>query len=356
MPSLSASSFSSCSCGRTAYSDKPLGGKGDAAIDLFNPYVLGTLIQAFINVLLGLSIYITFSAGLLSVGNAGFMSIGAYTAALIAVHWQWPMVFGLAAAACMGALAGLLLGIPTLRLRGVYLAIATLGFGEVVRVTLHNLQFTGGALGVRNIPSFVRVFRQMLEQNAIYNVWGLTSTQWAQLITLFITIAVGAIIVFAILRQENSRIGRAIRALGADEVAADVAGISIVRYRMLVFVEGAAVAGLAGGFYAYFNNVVHPEIFGYHRAVDILLYAVLGGSGIVWGPVVGALSLSLIPESLRFLQDYKLVIFGALVVIMMAVRPQGLIDKPLVNTLKATLHNLLRFKSGNPTMPGAGPR
>lgn len=302
-------------------------------MDVLSPYYLGIIVQALVAVLLGLSIYFTLSAGLLSVGHAGFMSIGAFTAALVSLHLEWPMVAGLLAAMLTGAGAGLLIGLPTLRLRGVYLAVATLGFGEVVRVIFLNLEITGGALGLKNIPNFARLFRDWFGRIGMDGMLGLTATQLGQLLTLLLVGTVVALTIVFIRRQERSRFGRAIRAMGADEVAAEVAGISVVAYRMLTFVEGAAVAGLAGGLFAYVNNIVHPEMFGFQRAVDILLYAVLGGSGIVWGPVFGALTLSLLPEVLRFLQDYRNILFGAVLVFMMAVRPQGIIDRPLLDAL-----------------------
>ncbi|MDE1948612.1 MAG: branched-chain amino acid ABC transporter permease [Burkholderiales bacterium] len=252
------------------------------------------------NALLALSIYLTLSCGLLSLANAAFMGIGAYTSALLTMNEGAP--FGLAIAAGMAAPAAVAfaIGKPTLRLSGVYLAMATLAFGEVVRIGILNTEdLTGGALGLNGIPQ---------------------STQWWHVL-----LALGASL-FLLGRLRRSKVGRAFEAIKQDDTAAELMGVDTNAYKMLAFVLGAAIAGLAGTLNAHLTFFIGPNEFGFDRGVDILTMAILGGINGLLGPVVGAFIVTLLPELLRSLQDYRLVVNGLILVAIVLFLPRGIWD------------------------------
>jgi len=301
-------------------------------MDFFNIYYLQIITFLAINAILALSFYLPLAAGQLSLGSAGFMSIGAYTAAILSINYGLPIFITMIAGALAAAFVGILLGFPALRLTGVYLAIATLGFGEVVRVLFLNLKITNGALGIPGIPNLNGYF------SGLYQTWGLQGDtlgldlpRLSALTTLLFCYLVLAICVVFILRQQKSRVGRAMAAIKADEVASGVMGIGTTYVKMMAFTQGAFLAGLAGGLSAHVTNFIAPGDFDYHRAIDILLFVVLGGSELVWGGLLGAAILSVMPEFLRFMQDFRWIIFGALLVVMMVFRPQGLLDQQVLN-------------------------
>ncbi|WP_366924403.1 branched-chain amino acid ABC transporter permease [Metallumcola ferriviriculae] len=303
-------------------------------MDFLNAYYLQIITFVAINAILALSIYIPFSAGQLSLGNAGFMSIGAYTAAILSLNYDTNIFISIIAGALVAALVGMVLGFPALRLTGLFLAIATLGFGEVVRVVFLNLKITNGALGLPGIPNLNNLFGGYLKAAGIDSLWGLRFTQVSAILTLVFSFAVLAVCFVFILRQEKSRIGRAMAAIKADEVAAEVMGISTTYVKMLAFAQGAFLAGLAGALSAHITNFISPGDFGYHHAIDMLLFVVLGGSEVVWGGLLGAFIITTIPEVLRFVEDYRWILFGMLLVLMMAFRPQGIIDANLFKRSK----------------------
>ena len=300
---------------------------------LFNAYYLQIFATAALMALIGFSAYLPLRAGIISVGTGGFMSIGAFTAGILGQEYGLSPGVGIIAAIACGAVAGLLLGLPTLRLRGIYLAIATLGFGEVVRVVFTNLEITGGALGIKGITSFDGMLTRAFRAADVSQPLGLAVNQASQLIVLVGLILLLVLLIVFLQRQERSRVGRALSAIREDETAAEVLGIDVVHYRLVVFVESAAIAGLGGGLYAYMYHAIGPGNFGYERSIDVLLYAVLGGSEVVWGPLLGSAILNLLPEYLRFLQDYRLMVYGAAVVLLMAWRPQGLLDQEVIDRL-----------------------
>lgn len=252
------------------------------------------------NALLALSIWLTLACGMLSIANAGFMALGAYATALLTVNYGWPFPVVLAAGMAAPALMAFLIGKPTLRLSGVYLAMATLAFGEVVRIVLLNLDsITGGALGLNGIPQL---------------------TQWWH-------VALALVAVLLLLwRLRVSRVGRAFEAIREDEVAAGLMGMNVDGYKMLAFVLGAAIAGLAGALNAHLTFFIGPGEYGFDRAVEILTMAILGGIGSLTGPVLGAVILTLLPELLRALQQFRLVINGAILVLIVLFLPRGIWD------------------------------
>jgi branched-chain amino acid transport system permease protein len=225
-----------------------------------------------LNGLLALSIFCTLCCGQLSLANAGFMAIGAYTGAILTQNAHAPFPLALFAATVVPAIFAVPLGLPVLRLRGVFLAIATIGFGEVVRLGFVNWDYTNGALGLVAIP------------------------QKTGLWTIFVALAVA---LYVLARLRGSRAGYALEAIREDEPAARTMGIATTRYKLAMFALGAAMAGLSGALEAHFTFMVAPNGYGFSRAVDMLVYAVVGGSSVFYGPVVGAAFLTVLPEVLR---------------------------------------------------------
>ena len=303
---------------------------------LFNPYYLQIITFILINAMLGISIYLTLSTGQLSLGNAGFMSVGAYTSALLTLKAGWPIYLAVPTGGVAACFAAALIGIPATRLQGIYLAIATLGFGEVVRVIILNLKITNGALGLSGIPSLgVMASKELSQLGFTEGVAGLTVQQLGSLVVIVILALLLAFLLFFALRLNTSRIGRAFSAIKGDEHAAEVSGVNTARYKLLAFFLGAFVAGVAGGLAAHVTFYIGPKDFSYHRAVEILLFAVLGGSNLVWGPVLGSTILTLLPEVLRSVAEFREMIYGAILVTMMVFRPQGLLTEELLSSLRA---------------------
>ncbi|HXX30713.1 MAG TPA: branched-chain amino acid ABC transporter permease [Myxococcaceae bacterium] len=225
-----------------------------------------------LNGLLALSVYATLCCGQLSLANAGFMCIGAFASAVLTQRASAPFPLALAAGALVPALLAVPLGFPVLRLRGVFLAIATIGFGEMVRVFFVNWDYTNGALGLVAIPQHT---------------------------TTLLLVASVAAVTFFFARLRGSRIGYALEALREDEPAASTLGIDPARYKLAMFVLGAAIAGLAGALEAHLTFMVAPSGYGFGRAVDMLVWAVVGGISRVGGPLLGAFFLTALPEALR---------------------------------------------------------
>ena len=253
-----------------------------------------------VNALLALSIWLTLSCGLLAMANAAFMGIGAYTASLLTMNLGAPFPVALAGGIAAPTVVALLIGGPTLRLSGVYLAMATLGFGEVVRVLILNAEsLTGGALGLNGIPQL---------------------TQWWHVLVAVV------VVLMLLWRLRRSRIGRAFEAIREDTVAASLMGIGVMAHKMLAFALGAAIAGLAGALNAHLTFFIGPSEFGFDRGVDILTMTILGGTGGLTGPVLGALIITLLPELLRAFKDFRTLLNGAILVLIVLFLPKGLWD------------------------------
>jgi len=250
-----------------------------------------------INSLLALSIALTLSCGLLSLANAAFMGIGAYTAATLTMQFQWSFELTLIFSIIMPVVVALIIGIPTLRLSGVYLAMATLGFGEVLRVVIMNIEFIGGPMGLNGIPN--------------------VTTFWHVLIALLL-------VVFLIWRLRPSKVGRAFAAIREDEVAAKLMGIPVMQIKLLAFTLGAGIAGLAGALNAHFTYTIGPNSYAFENAVEILTMAVFGGANSLLGPIFGGTLLTLLPELLRGLKEYRLAINGLVLIFVVLYLPNGL--------------------------------
>jgi branched-chain amino acid transport system permease protein len=250
-----------------------------------------------VHALLALSIWLTLSCGLLSLANAAFMGIGAYIAALLTVNLEWSFPAVLLSGAVTPALVALLIGAPVLRLSGVYLAMATLAFGEVVRITILNLEITGGPEGLNGIP--------------------LITEGWHIVLILAVTI-------YSLARLRRSKVGRAFEAIKEDEIAARLMGINVDRYKLLAFTLGAFIAGLAGALNAHFTFFISPREYGFENAVDILTMAVLGGTTTLIGPMLGGTILTLLPELLRSLHDFRSLVNGAVLILVVLFLPKGI--------------------------------
>jgi len=252
-----------------------------------------------VNAMLALSIYVTLSCGLLSLANAAFMGIGAYVASLITMQAGLPFPVALAAGGILPALVALVIGIPTLRLSGVYLAMATLGFGEVVRVVVLNMEITGGPMGLNGVPPV---------------------TEWWHIVLLL------GVTIYFLARVRRSKIGRAFEAIKEDEVAARLMGVNVAGYKLLAFVIGAAIAGVAGALNAHYTFTIGPNNYGFENAVDILTMAVFGGTSNLIGPMIGSTILSLLPEVLRHFKDFRLAANGLILILVVLYLPKGIWD------------------------------
>jgi branched-chain amino acid transport system permease protein len=276
----------------------------------FNPYYLDIAVTCGINITLAVSLnLINGFTGQFSLGHAGFMAIGAYTAAMITttlgqkllplVGGQTWIFFPLAlyAGGLSASLAGLLVGVPSLRLKGDYLAIVTLGFGEIIRVLLQNLDVVGGARGLIGIPDYS---------------------------TLFWTFGLAAITIYTVWALVNSTYGRGFLAVNDDEIAAEAMGINTTRYKITAFVIGAFFAGLAGGIYAHFKQYIAPQGFGFDKSIEIVVMVILGGMGNNVGVIIAAILLTILTETLRKFGDYRMIVYSLLIIVLMIARPQGL--------------------------------
>ncbi len=268
-------------------------------------YYQGILITVCINIILATSLNLsTGCLGELVLGHAGFMSVGAYTAALFTKAVPLPagleFPVGILLAGLCAAFFGLLIGIPALRLRGDYLAIITLGFGEIIRVILLNLDFTGGGRGLSGIEEY-------------------TNFHW-----VFVIMVLTVAILFSLFR---SRQGRAILSVRENQVAADSVGINTTKYKIMAFVISSFFAGIAGALYAHYITIIDPSYFGFNLSIEILVMVVLGGMGSFTGSILAASLLTLLPEVLRGFNDYRLLIYSILLVAMMIFKPEGLLGK-----------------------------
>jgi branched-chain amino acid transport system permease protein len=283
-----------------------------AHIDL---YYLDVLTSIGINVVLAVSLnLINGHTGQFSLGHAGFMGVGAYLSAGITVLLG-PKLLGeeggslvaqnvLFVAALLGggmsaAVSGLVVGIPSLRLRGDYLALVTLGFGEIIRVVFQNLEIFGGALGLNGIPFYTNIF------------WVLASA---------------ACTVFVVGTLVNSTYGRGFLATHDDEIAAEAVGVDTTRYKITAFTIGAFFAGLAGGLYAHFKMTITPTGFDFTKSIEIVVMVILGGMGNTFGVVLAAILLTILPEVLRPVAEYRMIIYSGLLILLMLLRPQGLFN------------------------------
>ncbi len=281
---------------------------------VFPMYHTSIMISALVYVMLGLGLNIVVGlAGLLDLGYVAFYAVGAYSYALLNMHFGLSFWMVLPISALLGAIFGTLLGYPVLRLRGDYLAIVTLGFGEIIRIVLENWNdFSNGPRGIPNIPApsfFGHLFGQHASVIYIY----------------FIVIGLVLMTIFFVQRLENSKIGRAWIALRDDEIACQAMGIDKFKTKLTAFALGATWASIGGVVFAAKTSYINPMSFTIWESIIILCVVVIGGMGSAIGVIAGALVLILLPEYLRAVSEYRMLVFGALQVIVMVFRPEGLI-------------------------------
>ncbi len=281
-----------------------------------NPYHLDVLTTALLYALLALGLNLIVGlTGLLHLGYAAFFAIGAYTYGLLNLHWGWPFWAGWLPAAAAAGLGGVCLGIPALRVRGDYLAIVTLGFGEIVRIAFTNLdRWTGGPNGLLGIAHP----RLWLPGRGIVD-FGVSSAPYYLLLCVTTSVVAGLCV-----RVSRSRIGRAWMAIREDELAAGCAGIPVLRLKLLAQGLGGAIAGLAGAVFAAKQGTITPDSFDFILSVMVLAMVVLGGLGSIRGAVAGALLLGSLPEILRGFEQYRMLLFGVSMIVIMRLRPEGL--------------------------------
>jgi len=282
---------------------------------VFSFYQTNIMITALIYVMLGLGLNIVVGlAGLLDLGYVAFYAVGAYSYALLNYHFGLGFWTALGIGGGLAAMFGILLGFPVLRLRGDYLAIVTLGFGEIIRLILENWnEFSFGPSGIANIPRPGLFGIDLdIEQSTIY--------------IYFLMIAMTLFTILVVNRLQNSRIGRAWIALREDEVACQAMGIDKRKTKLMAFALGATWAGFAGVVFAAKTTFINPASFTIWESINVLCIVVLGGMGSIVGVIVGALTLILLPEYLRFLSEYRMLAFGTVLVMMMVFRPGGIVE------------------------------
>ncbi len=267
-----------------------------------DPYTMQILVNIGIGIILALGLNIIVGlTGQLSLGHAAFMSVGAFSGALLTIKTGMPFYLTILLSGLITSFVAAAIGWPILRLTGDYLAICTLGFAEIVKVVFLNLEITNKALGL-TVPT---------------PKTGLAMPATV-LIVVILTIIASAFIV-------NSRFGRALKAIRDDEIAAESMGINIARYKVQSFAISAFMAGVGGCLYAHFLGYINPSDFGFLKSIDMLSMIVLGGLGSIAGAVFGASLLSAAPEFLRFMSQYRMLVYGALLVFLMVFRPNGLL-------------------------------
>lgn len=283
--------------------------------DRIDPYYLDVLTGIGINIILAVSLNLVNGyTGQFSLGHAGFMSVGAYLAAAFSLFvaprllggaegtaFQHGLLFftALIAGGLGAALAGLLVGVPSLRLKGDYLALVTLGFGEIIRVIIQNVEFLGGALGLNGIPAYT---------------------------TIFWVLAFVALSVFTVTCLVHSTYGRGFLATKDDEIASEAVGLNTTNYKIAAFVVSAFFAGAAGGLYGHFKMTITPTGFDFTKSIEIVVMVILGGMGNTIGVILAAILLTLLPELLRPVAEYRMVLYSLLLIVLMIARPQGLFN------------------------------
>jgi branched-chain amino acid transport system permease protein len=274
--------------------------QGLITVGIIDDYWQATLATICINIILAVSLnLITGFTGQFSLGHAGFMSIGAYVCAIITISNPNTVGFigGIIAGAIAAALIGALVGLPTLRLRGDYLAIATLGMAEIIKIIFLNLEITNGAAGLQGIPQFVN---------------------W----TWMFVFTVGTVVIIANFLKSSH--GRACISIREDEIAAESMGVNTTKYKVISFTMGAFFAGIAGGIYASYFYFLKPDLFGFLKSVDVLVIVVLGGLGSISGSIIAAVLLAIISTFLQSFSEVRMIIYALLLIVLMLFRPQGL--------------------------------
>jgi branched-chain amino acid transport system permease protein len=271
-------------------------------VGFYNQHEL-LIAQMAINAILAISLFVTFYSGQLTLANAGFMAIGAYTTVLMSLYLPTPLPLNMAVGAVLAGLVGILVGLPVLRLRGVFLAIATIGFVEALRLgVILNVPITGEGQGLHN-P---------------------TAEPLSGIVPILVSLPILAYLVW---RLTRTRLGKAWSAIREDELAASSNGINVPLYKMIAFVIGAIIAGYAGALETHINFFVDPTEYDVGRTIQILTFAVVGGTTNVFGPIVGGVFLTALPEIVRQFHSYRDVVNGIILILVIIFRPQGIVAR-----------------------------
>jgi branched-chain amino acid transport system permease protein len=285
-------------------------GLGLLPVFVSSDYYLSILIFIGINAIavMGLSLLMGY-AGQISLGHAAFLGIGAYCSGVLTVKFGFPVLLAFGCGVFLSALMAVAIAVPTLKLKGHYLAVATLGFGEIIFIIFNELlDLTGGPSGLSGIPSVGLLGATVTGTRAFfYLVW----------------ILVLSLLLFS-LNVIHSRMGRALRAVHGSDLAAEAMGIDVSRLKVQVFVLSAVYASIAGSLYAHFVTFISPPTFGLFASILLLMMVVIGGSGSIWGALLGAGILTLLPEYLRALKDFDVLVYGILLVVILLFMPEGL--------------------------------
>lgn len=265
---------------------------------IINNFYGGILILVCINVILALSLnLITGFTGQLCLGHAGFMSIGAYAGAMLTTKLHLPLIVALLVGGIISAIIAFFIGVPTLKLKGDYFAITTLGVGEIIRVIITNMDSLGGPRGLPGIPLK-------------------TNFTWA-----YFTMVIAAIIIYNILHSSH---GRAMVSIRENEIASEAMGVNTTKFKVLAFVIAAFFAGIAGSLYAHYTGFIQPDSFNFMKSVEILTFVVFGGMGSLSGTFIATIVLTFMPEFLREIKDFRMIIYSLALVVLMIFRPEGI--------------------------------
>lgn len=276
------------------------------------------LILTGVNMMMALGLYITVASGQFSLGHAAFAGIGAYISGVLTVNLHWSLTMAMLTAAVATGIFGAVFALPALRTKGIYLSVLTLGLGELVRVFFSTFKYTGGVAGFGGMKGTTVGF-------------------------VYITLAVALVTVWFLMR---SPLGRAFQAVAGDETVAGALGLNTTRLKVLAFSLGSMLTALGGSMYAHFMFFIDPLSFNYNQSVLLLLFVIFGGMETMWGAVLGALILTILPEYVRELNQWRMVIYGLILVIMMAVRPQGLLTRRMLRKVGHTLAGInQRYKT-----------
>lgn len=299
---------------------------------MFDEYIESVLIFTGIHVIAAYSFYMPFKTGQISLGQAGFMAVGAYAGGIMSTKFGMPFPVALIAGGLVAGLVGVFVGFPALRIKGIYLLLLTLGFSEIIQVIILTWDYTGGAQGFQKIPYL---------DDALFYIYGIV-----------------VLLVFFFARLERSSLGRAMDSIHEDELAAEVIGVNVVPVKLLAFGLGAFIAGIAGALLAHYQTYVDQATFNILVGIEILVFVLVGGGFSFWGPLVGAVFLSLLPEFLRTIREWievvpeswtegataaavydylyeffdfenekRLIVYGLILIVMMIARPQGLVAR-----------------------------
>lgn len=272
--------------------------QGLISLEIIDPFWELNIVMICINIILAVSLnLINGYTGQFSIGHAGFMAVGAYMGAVVTMMWELPFAVGIIVATISAGVLGALIGLPTLRLNGDYLCIATLGLGEIIRICILNIEYVGGASGLMGIPretTFTNVFWIMI------------------------------VVIFFIKNFKNSSYGRCCLAIRENEIAADTMGINTTKYKVMAFTLGAAFAGTAGCMFSHYFFIAHPASFTFMRSFDVLTMVVLGGLGSMTGSIVGAMLLTGLSAVLSDFPEWRMIIYSITMIVLMLYRPQGL--------------------------------